>query len=218
MKMRTLCCRWWCLSLAAAALSCGGSENPAKPPTPQPSASPTPAPIPVTVPPYCGSLPPGPVTRVAVAPREHSIDGQQMEMKVRVYEPFVDEVLCVDKDRDHKIDFNLNQRNASGKECCWEGTPGWAVRDPSGVVTSQQIRDNKGFIFRVRIDPRGAPARVAVSAELDGVQSYPWQSGSEYEKGPVWIQAMSAQELKQCTCAYLGNAGYAGSGCPKSGY
>ena len=209
------------LLLAFLALSCG-SDTPARPP--QPSASPTPTPLPAPIPspsaaPQCGSLAPGPVMRIAVAPRSHDVDGKQVEMRVMVSEMFEDEVLCIDKDREHKIDFNLNQRNADGKECCWKGEPGWAVRDGYGVVTSQQIRDDKGFIFRVRIDPKGVSANVGVSAELDDIQSHPWQSGSGYSRGPIWIQAMSAQEIKQqCTCGYIGNGGYTGSGCPKSGY
>ena len=213
--------RWWPFVLAFAALSCG-SETPARPP--QPNASPTPAPTPTPAPapipsptaaPQCGSLPPGPVTRVTVAPRQHDVDGKQDEMRVKVIELYADEVLCIDKDREHKIDFNLNQRNKDGKECCWKEEPGWAVRDGSGVVTSQQLRDDNGFIFRVRINPRGISARVGVSAELDGIQSHPWQSGSGYEQGPIWIQAMSAQDVKQCNCIYIGNGGYTGSGCSK---
>jgi hypothetical protein len=208
------------LALALTALSCG-SETPARPPQPNASPTPTPTPVPAPIPspsaaPQCGSLPAGPVTRLAVAPREHDVDGKQAEMRVKVNEPFADEVLCIDKDRAHKIDVNLNQRNADGKECCWQDEPGWAVRDGYGVVTTQQIRDEKGFIFRVRIEPRGVSARVGLSAELDGIPSHPWQSGSGYEPGPLWIQAMSAQEIKQqCSCGYIGNGGYTGSGCPK---
>jgi hypothetical protein len=190
-------------------------------PVPTLAAAPTPAPTPAAGPSpdaKCGSLPAGPVTRVTVAPRTHDENGGPVSMRVLVRTEFSDEVLCVDKDKDHKIDFNLNQRNLGNQESCWEGEPGWKVRDPDGIVTNQQVRDDHGFIFRVRVSPRGERGRVGVSAELDGVRSHPWQSGAGYTPGPVWIEAMRREELKDCACVYLGNAGYQGEGCPKTGY
>ena len=223
---------WWRGSslLVGGALmlaACGGGSTQA--PTAAPTPTPAPAPTPAATPPptplagpspdaKCGSLPPGPVTRVTVAPRTHDENGAPVTMRVLVRTEFSDEVLCVDKDKDHKIDFNLNQRNLGGQESCWEEEPGWKVRDPDGIVTNQQVRDEHGFIFRVRISPRGERGRVGVSAELDRVRSHPWQSGAGYTPGPVWIEAMRREELKDCTCVYLGNAGYQGEGCKKTGY
>jgi hypothetical protein len=208
------------VALLLAFAACG-SDTPAPttpvttPPTLPPSTLP-PAPVPIpSTDAKCGSLPAGPITRVAVAPRQHDENGVQAEMRVLVREEFSDEVLCVDKDQDHKIDFNLNQRNADGKESCWRDQPGWAVRDPAALVTSQQPRDQYGFIFRVRISPGGRTGRVGVSAELDEVQSHPWQSSSGYAPGPLWIEAMDREGLKNCKCVYLGNGGYEGEGCTK---
>lgn len=200
--------------------ACGGDSppptTPVTTPVTQPPATLPPAPVPSSTPDAkCGSLPPGPITRVAVAPRQHDEDGTQVEMRVQVREEFSDEVVCVDKDKDHKLDFNLNQRNQDGQESCWRDEPGWAVRDPAAMVTNQQPRDQYGFIFRVRISPRGRTGRVGVSAELDGVLSHPWQSGAEYAQGPIWIEAMDQQGLKNCKCVYLGNGGYEGEGCTK---
>lgn len=208
------------VALLLAFSACGGDAPPPTTPVTTPAtlapATPPPAPMPVpTTDAKCGSLPPGPITRVAVAPRQHDEDGSQVEMRVLVRDEFSDEVICVDKDKDHKIDFNLNQRNADGQESCWREEPGWAVRDPGAMVTNQQPRDQHGFIFRVRISPRGATGRVGVSAELDGIQSQPWQSGAGYPTGPIWIEAMDRQGLNKCTCVYLGNGGYEGEGCRK---
>jgi hypothetical protein len=224
--------RIWLACGAVLLAACGGSGDApttagTAPPAPAPAAAPTPVPTPTPTPApetppvsdaKCGSLAPGPVARLTVAPRTHDQDGAPVPMRVLVRTEFSDEILCVDKDKDHKIDFNLNQRNLGGQEACWEGEPGWKVRDPDGIVTTQQVRDEHGFIFRVRISPRGARGRVGVSAELDGVRSHPWQSATGYTPGPVWVEAMRREELKDCSCVYLGNAGYQGQGCPKTGY
>jgi hypothetical protein len=219
--------RWACSIVIMACSACGGASNRTptaiSTPVPEPSSTPIPLPSPTPLgspPPEakCGNLAPGPVARVAVSPRQHDENGAKITMKVLVRTLFSDEVLCVDKDKDHKIDFNLNQRNLGGQEACWEGEPGWKVRDPGGIVTLQQVRDEHGFIFRVRISPGGERGRVGVSAELDRIHSHPWLSGQGYTPGPIWIEAMRKEELKGCSCVYLGNGGYEGEGCPKTGY
>jgi len=208
---------------------CGGDRVPTTPPAPSsvPSApaapSPTPSPNPrpdpsPSVAAHCGQLAPGPVARVTVAPREHNIAGVNKGMKVLVRQEFSDEVLCIDKDLDHRIDFNLNQRNDDSKECCWEGHPHWSVDDPHGMLVIEGVRDDLGFIYRIRVSPQGRRGRLAVSASLDHVDSYPWESRSNYSPGALIVEAVPEDELHLCNCTYLGNAGYMGPDCPKSKY
>jgi hypothetical protein len=209
--------------------SCGGDRVPTSPPSPSPlpitPTLPSPTPTPTATPDpspsanaACGNLAPGPVTRLTVSPREHSIEGVKKTMKVLVRKEFTDEVLCVDMDLAHRIDFNLNQRNDDNKECCWTNGPSWSVGDPNGMVVGEGVRDDHGFIYRVQIDPRGRRGRIAVDAYLDGVDSYPWESRSEYSLGPVIVEAMPKDELYLCNCTYIGNGGYMGPDCPKSNY
>lgn len=216
------------LALSALA-TCGGKETPANPtpsPTPKPSSSPTPAPGPTPTPTpnpaptpdtqRCAKLEEGPVTRLAIAPRGHFIGSDQIPMRVRVNKVYEDEVWCIDKDKDHKLDFNLNQRNANGKECCWENDPVWTVDDPNFIVNSSEWRDSYGFIFRIRVNPQGKKGSVFVQTRLDGIDSYPWQSASYYSKGPLVIESMSASEItKECTCTFKGNGQYEGDKCTK---
>jgi hypothetical protein len=55
-----------------------------------------------------------------------------------------------------------------------------------------------------------------VAAELDGIKSHPWQSGSGYRLEPLRIVTMSQSEMaKECPCIFKGNAIYEGTGCPK---
>ena len=222
------------VALALLGGSCGGS-NPTTPPpvaqatpTPTPSATaspsvPTPTPTPTAaarcdnLQPLPGEekLQPGPVTRVAVSPRQQVSDNQNLDILVRA-RPGFDEVWCVDKDKEHRLDFNLNQRNDNGKECCWLGFPEWKVDDPGRVVDSAAVRDDFGFIYRLRINTHGERVTVGLSARLDGVDSAPWQSGSGYEKGPLQIVAMGANEItRDCKCIYKGNGIYEGVGCTK---
>lgn len=137
-------------------------------------------------------------------------------MRVRVAKAYEDEVWCIDKDKEHKLDLNLNQRNAAGKECCWNDDPVWTVTDPDFIVNSSEWRDDYGFIYRVRINPKGKRGSVFVQTKLDGLDSYPWQSGAFYPKGPLEIVSMSATEIKDtCQCTFLGNGQYEGDKCPK---
>jgi hypothetical protein len=156
------------------------------------------------------------VARIAISPRQHSIDGANVDVRVRV-RPGFDEAWCVDKDKDHRLDFNLNQRNADGRACCWDDPPEWSVDDDSGLVAGNgTTRDDNGFIYRIRVEPRGRAGSVGVSANLDGVDSHPWQSGSGYQMGNLNIVALSASDIqKDCTCVYLGNGLYEGDKCPK---
>ena len=213
--------------LALLALgSCGGSSTPGNPnpnpsPTPTPSPAPTPTPTPNPAPTpdasqRCAKLQEGPVVRVAIAPRGQFEGSTQVPMRVRVTKSYEDEVWCVDKDKEWKLDFNLNQRNEAGKECCWENDPSWHVDDPDFLVDNSEWRDNYGFIFRVRVNPKGKKGSIFVQTRLDGHDSYPWQSGSYYEKGPLVIESMSASEIsKECQCTFKGNGQYEGDRCPK---
>jgi len=78
------------------------------------------------------------------------------------------------------------------------------------------VRDQYGFVYRVRIDPQGARNTVGLRANLDNVNSFPWQSGSGYEQGPLQMVTMSAAEIQRdCKCIFLGNGQYEGAGCSK---
>src|SRR5262245_24399389 len=210
-------------------LPCGGdSPTTAPPPTttlPNPPTTTTLPPptttttttLPSGVESKCANLQPGPVVRYAISPREQRDDGVQTDgMKVRARSGF-DEVWCIDKDKEHRLDFNSNQRNANNKECCWITDPEWFVEDPDKVVDSAApIPNTSNFNFRLRIDTHGARATVGVSAVLDGMKSFPWQSGSGYTQGPLQIVAMSANEInRDCLCTYRGNGIYEGDRCTK---
>jgi hypothetical protein len=155
------------------------------------------------------------VARLAVAPRTQVEDGETVPIRVRA-RPGFDEVWCLDKDKEHRLDFNLNQRNESGRECCWNGEPEWETLDPSGIAGGQSVRDQYGFVYRIRVFPQGTRGTVGLRANLDGVNSFPWQSGSGYEQGPIEMVTMSASEIQRdCKCVFLGNGQYEGAGCSK---
>jgi hypothetical protein len=214
------------LALLALA-SCGGSSparpNPNPTPTPGPTPAPTPAPTPTPNPAptpdasqRCAKLENGPVVRVAIAPRGQFEGSNQVPMRVRVEKAFEDEVWCIDKDKESKLDFNLNQRNANGKECCWEEDPVWRVDDPNFLVDNGEWRDDYGFIYRLRVDPKGRKGKIFVQTTLDGHDSYPWQSGSYYQQGALVIESMSASEIsRDCQCTFKGNGQYEGDRCSK---
>jgi hypothetical protein len=160
-------------------------------------------------------LQPGPVVRFAIAPREQRTDGEQTDIRVRVNANF-DEVWCLDKAKSHRLDFNANQRNAAGKECCYQGKVSWVLDDPRGLVVANSQRDADGFVYRYNVEPRGLGTSFTVEAELDGLKSYPWQSGAAYRREPLRIVTMSQSEIaKDCTCIYRGNGIYEGATCPK---
>jgi hypothetical protein len=57
---------------------------------------------------------------------------------------------------------------------------------------------------------------VFVEAEIDGVVSYPWQSGRGYRREPLQIVSMSKNEIdRDCQCIFRGNGIYEGDRCPK---
>ena len=203
--------------IAVCALSCGGGGAPLQPPIPSPSPTPVAVPSPSAPPANttCG-LAPGPVTRLAISPREQNTDGARVEIRVRAL-PNFDEAWCLDKDKDHRLDFNLNQKNADGRECCWVGTPEWSImEDPGDIVTGIATIDGEGFIGRVRVEPRGRETFFTLEARLDGIRSHPWQSGSGYRREPLKVMTMSAEDIPQaCPCIYLGNGQYTGVGCRK---
>jgi hypothetical protein len=165
----------------------------------------------------CSSLQPGPVVRYAISPREQREDGVQTDgMRVRA-RPGFDEVWCIDKDKEHRLDFNSNQRNADGKECCWVNDPEWKWSDPDHVVDQgAPVPNTNNFNYRMRINTHGARATVEVQAVLDGNESFAWQSGSGYQKGPLRVVAMSQNEInRDCKCIFRGNGIYEGDGCTK---
>jgi hypothetical protein len=204
---------------------CGGSTT-----TPPVVATPTPPTstvAPVTSPPpsstiegpsasKCDNLQPGPVTRYAISPREQRTNGAIVDIRVRA-KPGFDEVWCIDKDQEHRLDFNSNQRNASGRECCWIDDPSWAFEDPDSIAQEgQSLAGTNHFNFRLRTDPRGKRGTVYVQAQIDGIKSYEWQSGSGYQIQPLRVVSMSKNEIERdCLCVFRGNGIYEGDRCPK---
>jgi hypothetical protein len=216
--------RFFVVGAMALLSSCGGSTT-APPVTTLPSTSSTTATTVATVPSTtlapdpslrCANLAPGPVVRYAITPREHRADGEVVDLRVRAKAGF-DEVWCVDKDKEHRLDFNSNQRNAQGRESCWVDDPEWRYDDPDRFVQSgQTIPNTNGFNYRIRMNPRGARGEVAVEAEIDGVVSYPWQSGSGYKREALRIVSMSKNEIdRDCLCIFRGNGIYEGDRCSK---
>ena len=131
----------WMLAVGAAVTgaSCGDS------PTVIPSPAPPTTTLPTQPPPRprlhrhrapssartARSLP-GPVARFAISPRELRTDGAQADVYVRARSSW-DEVVCLDRTKSHRLDFNANQRNEAGRECCFEGDVTWrVVDDPTG--------------------------------------------------------------------------------------
>ena len=80
---------------------------------------------------------PGPVARLAISPRELRTDGVQADVFVRA-RPNWDEVVCLDRTKSHRLDFNANQRNADGRESCYEGDVDVAGRGRSGEHDHRQ--------------------------------------------------------------------------------
>ena len=210
---------------AVAGLSCGGSPtvipSPAPPTTTlatQPSPSPTPSSTPSPSAQNC-TFAPGPVARFAIAPRELRTDGVQVPVYVRAL-PNWDEVVCLDRSKSHRLDFNANQRNANGRECCFEGIATWrVVDDPAQIIVATSSRHERDMIYRFNIEPGGRETSFQIEAELEGLKSYPWQSGSGYRREPFRVVTMSANEIaRDCTCIYRGNGVYeGGQRCPKLG-
>jgi hypothetical protein len=199
-------------------------ENPVTPPPPtttttiaaQPSPSPSPTPTATPTPQAQCTFAPGPVTRLAISPRELRSDGATADVWVRARSGW-DEVVCLDNARTHRLDFNANQRNADGRESCYNGDVSWrVVSDADGMITDQSSRHEDNFIWRFNIDPRGRNGSIDIEAQLDGVLSHPWQSGSGYRREPLRIVAMSRNELERdCNCIFRGNGVYEGARCPK---
>lgn len=159
---------------------------------------------------------PGPVTRLAIAPRALSTNGVAAPMRTRLIGPG-EEVLCLASEKSHRLDFNLNQRNAQGQESCWEGFPSYRVRgDTQHMVVSTSTIDDNGFIFRARVEPNFQEASFGVEAELDGVFSYPWLSGGQYPREPLRVITLPGDDIPAfCPCIYLGNGGYEGGSCSR---
>lgn len=212
--------RWIVSAAAIAAASCGGDSptavpSPAPPTTTQPSQpSPSPAASPSPVSSEC-TFAPGPVARFAIQPRELRTDGVQVDILVRARENW-DEVVCLDRSKSHRIDFNANQRNAAGRESCYIGPVNWRLEDPNGIVASASSRHPDNFIYRFNVEPGGRTTAFDVSATLDGLNSFPWQSGSGYRQEPLRVVTMSAADIvRDCLCVYRGNGVYEGQRCIK---
>jgi hypothetical protein len=137
-------------------------------------------------------------------------------MRTRLVGPG-EELLCLDSKKSHRLDFNLNQRNALGQESCWEGFPSYRIRgDTEKMVTSSSPIDDNGFVFRVRVEPKENVASFGVEAELDGIFSHPWLSGGNYPREPLRVITLPGDELESfCPCIYIGNGGYAPGSCTR---
>ena len=212
----------WMMAVGAALsnLSCG--DTPTVVPTPAPPVttlptqpSPVPSPSPSPVAQQC-TMAPGPVTRLAISPRELRTDGAAADVFGRA-RPNWDEVVCLDRDKAHRLDFNANQRNVDGRESCYEGDVSWrVVSDDDSLVTGSSSRHDDGFIWRYNIEPRGRNGSIELEADLDGIKSHPWQSGAGYRREPLRIVTMGANELaRDCLCIFKGNGVYEGARCPK---
>ena len=216
---------------AAVFVSCGGDSGTTPNPQASPSAQPTPTPTPTAQPTATPSpaaatnCPPprgeedhsGPVVRYAIAPRSQFTNDQPADMRIRAL-PGWDEVWCLDKDAtEHRIDFNSNQRNAAGFECCWENNPTWEILQDAGMVSSANtVANTNDFNYRIRIRPEGRTGTIRVQATLDGNRSYPFQSNTGYRQEAFRIVVMSRNEMdRDCKCIYEGNGIYRGEGCIK---
>lgn len=212
----------WTAAVGAALIGVGCGDSPTVIPSPAPpTTTVAPQPPPTTLPPTpppAGSctFAPGPVTRLAISPRELRTDGVQADVYVRA-RPNWDEVVCLDRTKSHRLDFNANQRNADGRESCYIGDVQWRVVDDSrNMITSSSSRHEDNFIWRYTIEPGGAADTIAIEAELDGIKSHPWQSGSGYRIEPFRIVTMSPSEIQRdCLCIFRGNGVYEGARCPK---
>ena len=213
------------LLVLAAALgpSCGGSSPTQPPPVPsttvaaQPSPSPSPAASPAASGCPWGPFAPGPVTRLAISPRALESNGARAPMRTWLVGPG-EELLCLESEKSHRIDFNLNQRNALGQESCWVDRPGYRIRaDTDRIVTDSGPIDDNGFILRVRVDPRGInEATFGVEAQLDGVFSHPWTSGGDYPIEPLRVITLPGEEIARvCKCVWIGNGGYEPGSCER---
>ena len=207
-----------CAAIAVLSCACGGSSPTQPPPAPSPAAPvapPSPSPSPGASP-AAATCPfaPGPVTRLAISPRALTSSDAPARMRTRLVAPG-EEVLCLDQDKSHRLDFNLNQRNALGQECCWVGEPSYRVRgDTARMVTGATPIDDNSFILRLRVEPRGQEASFAVEAQLDGVFSHPWLSGGQYPREPLRVITLPGELIEgYCPCIYLGNGGYEGGSC-----
>lgn len=206
-------------AIAFFCCACGGSSPTQPPPTPSPSptpaaqASPSPSPSPASACPF-GPFAPGPVTRLAIAPRALQSNGAPAQMRTRYVGPG-EELLCLESEKSHRLDFNLNQRNAQGQESCWEGFPSYRIRgDTEHMVAGTTPIDDNGFVFRVRVEPNRNVASFGVEAELEGIFSYPWLSGGQYPREPLRVITVPGDEIGAfCPCIYLGNGGYEGGSC-----
>jgi hypothetical protein len=221
----------WMMTVGAAVagLSCGG-DTPTVTPTPapptstttlpsQPSPTPIPSPLPSSGPTTqtCGpNLAAGPMTRFAISPRQLRTGGPDVATMFVRARPNWDEAICLDKDKSHVILFNANQRNSEGRECCYEGVATWSWDDPRDMIVDQSSLHPENMIFRFNIEPEGQSSTIEIKAELMGLQSYPWQSGSGYRIEPLRIVTMSAADIaRDCLCIYRGNGIYEGARCPK---
>ncbi|HET7747384.1 MAG TPA: hypothetical protein VFM29_08790 [Vicinamibacteria bacterium] len=157
------------------------------------------------------------MTRLAISPWRILLEGgAQTDVRVRV-RPGWDEVVCLDRNTDYRLDIQGTQKNADGRECCYEGTFIWRKTDNSNLVVAESPRTPEGSIYRYNISPRGREGLITVQAELDRVLSHPWQSGAGYAQEPLRIEVMSANQLsRECNCIYRGNGVYEGGGCPKA--
>ncbi len=192
-------------------------------PTPAPPTTTlAPQPPPPTAPPSSPPISqqctfaPGPVARFAISPRELRTDGVQAPVFVRA-RPGFDEVVCLDRSKSHRLDFNANQRNADGLESCFEGSAIWRITDdPGQIVTGSSSRHERDMIWRLNIEPRGRETSFEIEAELEGLKSYPWQSGSGYRREPLRVLTMSAAEIaRDCLCISRGNGVWEGARCSK---
>src|SRR5687767_6797190 len=161
------------VGMALVGASCG--DTPTVTPTPGPPTTtlapqPPPTTLPSTPPPSAScTLAPGPVTRLAISPRELRTDGATADVYVRARSNW-DEVVCLDRARSHRLDFNANQRNAAGQESCYNGDVSWNIlSDDNSMITGSSSRHEDNFIWRYNIEPRGSNGVIAIEAELDGI-------------------------------------------------